>query len=602
MLLGGPMTQSLGMQHIDAVDPHVPVVEALPRGTLPAAAMHPPRQPIGSSLSAIYQYSNSAAAPLRIGVVVESLVIPVYMHRILQDIAGSNFARIVCAVVMQRELVDAAKSANRASAPPASAMLRLYATMMARRSRLTSLAADPMAELPADELIRDAQIFFASDAALGQTTDNAIANCDLDVLLMLGATRARLTRAVSPRYGVWVLRFGASAAAEGEPPLLRELMDRQPVSEVALEILHADYPGPMVLGSMVFATDFRLTQRNQFGPRWGSMHLVIGKLRELHQRGWQAMCASLTPAKLSRPQPLTNLKVASWLASELVTRGKARLQGGPQQLFWRVGLRQTDRPLCEDHSDEALRQFEWVKPPAGRYWADPFLIEHRGDTWLFVEEFNYALNRGQLACGRIDRERGVVDSRVCLDKPYHLSYPHVFEHGGDIFMIPESSANGTVDLYRATEFPFKWQHERTLLELRGVDATILHRQGSWWLFVTAADVPGHPLPTLLFTAPALDGKWTLHPASPICSDIRSARGAGAIFSCDGTLIRPSQDCTLSYGRQLKFNEIVTMDGERYRERERAVIAPDWIPQIVGTHTYNRAGAWEAIDVRLPGAG
>ena len=39
---------------------------------------------------------------------------------------------------------------------------------------------------------------------------------------------------------------------------------------------------------------------------------------------------------------------------------------------------------------------------------------------------------------------------TALETPYHLSYPFVFRHEDDIFMIPESSANRTVELYRAS--------------------------------------------------------------------------------------------------------------------------------------------------------
>jgi hypothetical protein len=40
-----------------------------------------------------------------------------------------------------------------------------------------------------------------------------------------------------------------------------------------------------------------------------------------------------------------------------------------------------------------------------------------------------------------------------LERPYHLSYPYVFFVGDDAFMLPETAANGAIELYRAVSFP-----------------------------------------------------------------------------------------------------------------------------------------------------
>ena len=37
-----------------------------------------------------------------------------------------------------------------------------------------------------------------------------------------------------------------------------------------------------------------------------------------------------------------------------------------------------------------------IPSPAYGYYADPFLWQHNGSTWLFVEEFQYARDRGRL--------------------------------------------------------------------------------------------------------------------------------------------------------------------------------------------------------------
>jgi hypothetical protein len=187
--------------------------------------------------------------------------------------------------------------------------------------------------------------------------------------------------------------------------------------------------------------------------------------------------------------------------------------------------------------------------------------------------------------------------RPCLERNHHLSYPSVFWHEGVAWMIPESEQNGTVDLYRAVDFPYRWKHERTLLRLRSVDPTPFHHADRWWLYATHTAVPGIGVMTLLYSAHRLTGPWRLHPSSPVCADVRAARGAGPMYVADGRLYRPSQDCAERYGRALVLNEVTTLTPTDYRERveRRIEIAPHL--GFDGLHHYHRLGDWEVVDTR-----
>jgi len=103
--------------------------------------------------------------------------------------------------------------------------------------------------------------------------------------------------------------------------------------------------------------------------------------------------------------------------------------------------------------------------------------------------------------------------------------------------------------------------------------------------------------TLLFHAPDLRGPWQLHRASPISSDVRSSRSAGAVIVADGRLLRPGQNCALRYGRSLVWNEILELSPGTYRERTLGQLDARTLPGFDGVHHYHRAGDWEAIDVR-----
>ena len=186
-----------------------------------------------------------------------------------------------------------------------------------------------------------------------------------------------------------------------------------------------------------------------------------------------------------------------------------------------------------------------------------------------------------------------------LERPYHLSYPCVFRTGTAIYMIPETGANGTVELYRCVRFPDKWDLEKELFKAKAVDTTIWMDDGLFWYFVTLQELRGSGSQLWLFYATALTGEWTPHPCNPISTDVRNSRGAGAIFQNDGKLFRPSQDCSKHYGYSFTLNQIVVLDRYQYQEKPYVTANPEWAQGLLATHTYSHFGQREIIDGCVP---
>jgi hypothetical protein len=171
----------------------------------------------------------------------------------------------------------------------------------------------------------------------------------------------------------------------------------------------------------------------------------------------------------------------------------------------------------------------------------------------------------------------------------HLSYPFVFEHHGDYFMIPESGGRNVVELYRAVSFPFEWQPEKVLLEANSpLDATVIEVEGTWWMFVNVEEegVAVNWDELHLYHSESLFGPWQPHARNPIVSDVRSARPAGRLFWKDNELYRPSQDSSLRYGYATTINRVTQLDPVAYNETEVLKILPDWDKDIIGIHTLN----------------
>ncbi|HEX8992194.1 MAG TPA: hypothetical protein VF784_11005 [Anaerolineales bacterium] len=253
----------------------------------------------------------------------------------------------------------------------------------------------------------------------------------------------------------------------------------------------------------------------------------------------------------------------------------------------------------------SYRNLDWrslrpLIPPKDRYWGDPFVV-HRGECYyVFIEEKPYAMRLGRIACLTLDRQGSLLSQQVVLERPYHLSYPFLFEHGGELFMIPESAAQRTVELYRCTHFPDRWEFAKNLLtDIYAVDTTHLENGGRHWLFANVKAPGGSSLDALhLFSASDLfSDDWQPHPRNPVVTDIRSARPGGRIFLQDGSLIRPSQDSSRRYGYALKFNRITTLNETDYTEVFAGGFTPAGSPYLA-THTFNQADDMVVVDAVL----
>jgi hypothetical protein len=245
--------------------------------------------------------------------------------------------------------------------------------------------------------------------------------------------------------------------------------------------------------------------------------------------------------------------------------------------------------------------FKPILPPPDRDWADPFVWFQDGTYYLFIEEKLYATNIGRILCFKLDSKLNIVSKEVVLEKPYHLSYPFVYQHRDELYMVPESHQNNSIDLYKCSNFPLEWKFEKTLIPgIRSVDATLIENGGRWWLFTNIFEQGGSSRDTLhLYWADDLFAdQWTAHPQNPIIKDIHTARPAGRFLVKNECLIRPSQGSFVRYGHYINFNQIVTLDETCYKEITINSFKTPTDGPFLATHTWNEKEGLIAIDAIL----
>jgi hypothetical protein len=289
------------------------------------------------------------------------------------------------------------------------------------------------------------------------------------------------------------------------------------------------------------------------------------------------------------PSPATVLasmtQTLTWKARRFLTM---LISGGET---WATGWR-LDRgnPLI----NSGYGRFSILPDDRRRYYADPFPFCYHGERFVFVEEFEFAAQRGCISVASIGADGAVSTPRRIIEEPHHLSFPFVFEHGGQIWMIPESGAAGRVDLYRAETFPYRWKREGALLDgVAAYDATLLPQAGRLWMFVTIARWNASTCDNLcIFHANQLSGPWHAHSANPILLDATASRSAGAFFHLEGSTFRLAQDCSEIYGGAVTIWRLDTLNDGAFSQTEMGRITSS----AAGCHTYNRHSGLEVLDV------
>jgi hypothetical protein len=322
---------------------------------------------------------------------------------------------------------------------------------------------------------------------------------------------------------------------------------------------------------------------------------ALWKIAPMVVRATERAAAANTPAQPAEPPgraPSTTELIARapWRWARIVLA---------RALFvrpWQIRVR--ERSAEPTRGWDSTRSIVAARP--GHLYADPFIFEHEGRHHLFCEE----IPPGQWRAVISHTELGAGGKQMAapvpvLEAPHHLSYPFVFAHGGEVFMIPETSAQQRVELYRASDFPLVWQHEATLLEgIVASDATLLVEGGRLWLFVGVAAPHATMLDELhLYSAVEPRGPWEPHPLNPVVSDVSCARPAGAIQRWGSTLVRPGQDCSRRYGGAVSFRAIDELDADSYSEHEIARLDPGDLGDARATHTYAADERYEAVDFR-----
>jgi hypothetical protein len=387
-----------------------------------------------------------------------------------------------------------------------------------------------------------------------------------------------------PAYGVWSYRTRPQLRNSVFLNGFWEVLEGIPVTYSALYRLGAGSSTDEVVCQSASATDKTFVMRNLNSIFWKSTHFVERALRELPKRGEKVRPYRPHPdfpvdaADVPLKDP-TNRALLFPLLGHLKRMVIRKLMGIIYRQRWILMLRSTG---------SGPSYFKMLLPPGKSVWADPHIFVKDGRRHVFIEEVPQGSRRGRIAVFEMNDGNEVPAPRPVLERPYHLSYPFVFEWQGGIYMIPQSTGQQAIELYRCTAFPHSWEFVKYLVKgIDAVDTTLVMRDGRWWLFTCTRDNSGYsPSEELcIFHADSpVSDRWVAHPLNPVISDVRRARPAGAFIEHNNHLYRPSQDCSVRYGYGTRINQVEVLTESEYAEREVAFLEPVWDRRVKGIHS------------------
>ncbi|MDA8105736.1 MAG: hypothetical protein M0Z71_10195 [Nitrospiraceae bacterium] len=194
------------------------------------------------------------------------------------------------------------------------------------------------------------------------------------------------------------------------------------------------------------------------------------------------------------------------------------------------------------------------------------MIRTNEQWYMFFEVMNAGTQKGEIGLAESANGLNWTYRQIVLKEPFHLSYPYVFTWENEIYMIPETNKTNSIRLYKAIDFPTKWDFCSTLLKgYPFIDSSVVHAYGKWWIFTAVTDSILH-----LYFADTLLGPWILHPQSPlVMGDLGKSRPGGRVIVFQNRVIRFAQDGDLCYGNGVRAFEVTRLTTTHYEEKAAA---------------------------------
>lgn len=422
-----------------------------------------------------------------------------------------------------------------------------------------------------------------------------IINSELDCIIRCGSGILRGKILDSSKYGVLSFHHGDNRINRGGPSGFWEVLNGDPSTGFIIQKLNSELDGGEVFfrGNITTADYWTLNnatlleKSNIFMKRTlkelaTKKKLPIAEDIRLHGNKLYKINSSKILLKycIKILIPKIFFKMISKILSPKVDR-------------WSVAY------ALHNNFSKSLWRYKEIKNPIGRFLADPFVFQKDAADYIFVEDFFYSDGKGRISAIKISDESykflGVV-----LEEDFHLSFPFIFTHEDQVYMIPESSENKDIRLYKCEKFPSKWTLEKILMsDVSAADTMIFFKNNIWFMLtnIDSANCGDHNSELHVFyTTNFNSNSWKpINPTNPIIFDSLRSRNGG-MFSHKGVTYRVNQiQAKGRYGKSFAINKIHEISENEFIEEKISEVSANFKDGIVATHGFSANEKVAAVD-------
>lgn len=527
---------------------------------------------------------------IKIGVLVKDLYIQLWEYRILEKLHNTEFAELVLVIKLD---IDYVSNKNNSF----SAFYRLHEKLdkyiygnrfdYNKKVDISTLCGD----IP---VITYSSSFEKSANTKFEETHEKILDYGIDIILNFGYPHLKYDLLKIPRSGIWSFNVGNRRATTGFPSVYWEIVKKVPEIGCSVSIILSDSDNETTIyktSLSTFSNSIHINRNRIFGlatliiPRQIKKIYFLGDSHLINLRNKFNNNVEVFDNKIY--QPPSSFKAFYNLVLILANSFRQKiifLKNENWFLLYSINEAKNSFPLT-------LGNFNKLKAPKGKYWADPFVISEGNRYFVFIEEYINKTEKGHISRLELDNKGILRSSKIIIERPYHMSYPFIFCLNGIYYMIPETKSVKTIQLYRCQSFPDQWEFVMNIMEnVAAADTTLYFNDKKWWLFTSIDELNNSEINYselfLFYSDDLFSGLWQHHPGNPIVTEINSSRSAGKIFEHNGKIYRPSQDCTGGYGRAVNLNQITRLSVSEYEEILTTRLEPKWNQDLAGMHTFN----------------
>lgn len=428
-----------------------------------------------------------------------------------------------------------------------------------------------------------------------QVEDLELSN--LDVIIYFGKYRLVGPIINAPKFGVWAYGSGLNYLYQDEE--FWNVLENEPITSVALWRLGNSNNEDVLLYNSFTSTNTRSIASTLNRTKWKASRFVCRKLNDLYFNR-DIECKShnnrYNAEKSHHKRSPSNIDFMKRLPNIVIEYSKDKINYKFNKSRWIIAYHMGPTKKI-NHFDKY--NFKIISPASGMHWADPFPCVHDGKACIFFEEIPKPGERGHISLFNLENNKNrKLQSEKIIESDYHMSYPFLFKWRKELFMIPETSQNCTIQIYRCNKYPYEWELIDCIFEdVRAVDTTLIHIDDVWWLFTSFATEHCKYFNDELsiYYSKSPFGPWKSHRKNPVISDVRVARSAGNLFYDNGFYFRPSQNSSGVYGHTISINKICRLTSDEYAEKQVFSIFPNWYSNLLGTHTFNSIEGLTVID-------